>query len=286
MLRKILFIISFMFLLSSQAFAAEVSVSLPEKVDVDGLLEVVVNVSTDGELINGAKIVLDYDENLLEFVGYKEEGSLIGLWVEHPQAKDGYVSFSGVIPGGVVGLFDPEDKTLAPIPLARMLFMTKSGGVANFSFQNSEILKHDGRGSLIEHSRSTGQVSIVGGDSSGVKKIFDSNPPVDFEVSFIESGFFSRTPSMVLFNARDLESGVKEYKIAVPGLGWRNAESPHPVARSIFSYNLHVRAYDFSGNFSEALILIPGLVSVHYVLIFVIVLGLCFVGLRMIKLKL
>jgi len=79
---------------------------------------------------------------------------------------------------------------------------------------------------------------------------------------------------MLVFQASDLDSGIREYKIKVNHGRWLNVNSPHPISRSIFSRNVYVRAYDFEGNFKESNIYVPGYLPFIYLLILLLVIAL------------
>jgi hypothetical protein len=153
-MKKIFFFFIFLLLLPLAKIHAEsISLGLPKTVQVGEIFEVLVQADSGGNLVNSVSIMLDYDENLLSFSGFKESETVINLWVDSPREERGRVYFSGIVPGGVLGLYDPRKTELEDIPLTRLLFTARGAGRAEFSFANSEILKHDGRGSALSHQR-------------------------------------------------------------------------------------------------------------------------------------
>ncbi len=72
---------------------------------------------------------------------------------------------------------------------------------------------------------------------------------------------------MIIFNTNDVDSGIKEYKMSVSGGDWQATKSPQSIAKSIFSRDITVRAYDFFGNFRDANIIIPGIVPLKVLLL-------------------
>jgi hypothetical protein len=88
---------------------------------------------------------------------------------------------------------------------------------------------------------------------------------------------------MIIFNTNDVGSGIKEYKVKMSGLGWRTVESPMPISRGIFPLNIVIRAFDFSGNFQDAGISIPGMFSYRWLGIIFMLFVLCVMGLKVLK---
>lgn len=275
---------------STKAFAANVFVSLPPSVRVGENFEVLVNVDSDGILINSVNIILDYDQNLLSFSGYKNDTSLIRLWVDSPYEKYGSVYLSGIIPGGVVGLYNPNKKELSALPLVSLLFTAKAEGLAIFSFNKTEILKHDGKGTQLIHTRKGGEIivknNINNDENLDIKNdISDKEKPEPFEITLLEPSLFGRTPFMIVFRANDNGSGIKEYKINEGGSLWKDVESPHKISKGIFSRNITIRAFDFYGNFEDSSIRIAGIISPQFLWIIFVLIMFCIGGYKMIKYK-
>ena len=273
------------------ALAAEISLSLPQSVNVGENFEVLINGNTDGVLINSVNIILDYDQDLMSFSGYKSDGTVISLWVDSPNEQNGNIYMSGIIPGGVFGLYDPNKQGLEAIPLARLFFTAKKDGNAVFSFIKTEIFKHDGKGTSLIHTDKGGKVTIrdkVIAKSNEIKvdDIFDNEKPEPFEITLVEPSIFGETPLMIIFNANDTGSGIKEYKINDGALGvWKNVQSPQEISQGILSRNVTIRAFDFYGNFQDSSIRIPGFGLPRFLWIILILIIFCIVGYKVLKYK-
>jgi len=72
----------------------------------------------------------------------------------------GQVSFSGIIPGGVAGLYDASKKGLSPFPLVHLLFTPKNIGTTNLSFADSKLLENDGSGTPVVHDSPSVSITI------------------------------------------------------------------------------------------------------------------------------
>ncbi|MEO5635001.1 MAG: cohesin domain-containing protein [Candidatus Paceibacterota bacterium] len=254
------------------SFAASVSISAQEFIKVGDTFEVIVSVDSGGELINSIDMVVDYPEDLISFAGYKTEEGVVKLWISSPKEANGKISFSGIIPGGVLGVYDANQKGLSAIPLTTLLFKAKISGAGEISFSKSEILKNDGHGTSLTHSEIGSVINIKEGNSVQTGGIEDKGIPEPFLISFIESSLFSATPSMIIFNTNDRESGIKEYQIKSAGEDWKVASSPVPVTKALFSNNIVVRAIDFNNNYREESIEIPGLLRAKYLFLILILL--------------
>lgn len=276
------------------SFSADLSISLPAEVKLGNNFEALVNINSDGILINSAELTIDFDENLVSFSGYKTDGAVIDIWLEAPSEKKGKVYLSGIIPGGVAGLYDLDSnnrQVLGPTPLVRLLFTARREGNAEFSFNETKILKHDGSGTELSHIKNSNMVSIKSEIKEDEKEAGgsvqnDLEKPEPFEITYINASAFSRTPSLIMFSANDTGSGIKEYKMNIGGSLWVNVQSPREISKGIFSKTITIRAYDFAGNFQDSKIQIDGIVSPAVLIIVLILLTiLCFMGYKMIKYK-
>ncbi|MDE2399719.1 MAG: hypothetical protein KGL67_01770 [Patescibacteria group bacterium] len=261
-----LIFILFLTLFAGKVFAADISVSVPPTVNVGDTFEALINMNSDGVPINSADIVLNFDQSLMSFSGYKTDNTFIGIWLDSPHEKNGSIYMSGIIPGGVSGLYDPSKKGLGPIPLVRLLFSAKTSGNAVFSFSKTEILEHNGSGTALPHSEIDGNTVIENNidpkaNSNPRENILDKEKPEPFNITFLEASMFSRTPSMIIFKANDAGSGIKEYKMNIGGSMWTNVQSPYPISKVLLSQTITIRAYDFAGNFQDSSITIPGLLA-------------------------
>jgi hypothetical protein len=152
-------ILAFVFKVNS-AFAANVSFDAPATANVGDKINVTVNAETDGVLINSAELTIGYDDSFLSFSGYSDTNSVIKLWIETPSANAGQITLSGIIPGGVTGLYDANKKGLGPVPLVHLFFVAKKPGAVSLSFVDSKILEQDGKGTALPHDNISTNIMI------------------------------------------------------------------------------------------------------------------------------
>jgi hypothetical protein len=278
-------------LLPATSFAASVFFDVQKQVEVGSTFEITINADTDEELVNSIKFVLDYDETLLSFSGYKSNAGVVGLWIRSPYEKQGQIHMEGIIPGGVSGLYDPNEEHIGAVPIVTLIFKSLRPGVGSFNFIQSEILKHDGKGSTLDHRRGESSITVKEKPKTDesiepVEDIIDAEEPEPFMVTFIGPSTSSDTPPLIVFNALDAGSGIKEYQVKVDGTNWVNAASPFVVAQGLFPYSITVRAYDFYGNFKDSIVTIPGMVSAPTLTLIILALFVfCIIVYRVVKYK-
>lgn len=284
-----------LFILPRTSLAASVFLSTPSAAHIGDTFEVIVHIDTGGIIINSVDLSLNYDRDFLSFSGYKDDQGVVKLWISSPhEEKDGLIQMSGIVPGGVSGLYDSNKIGISAVPVVALLFTAEKAGATNISFIQTKILQHDGKGTELAHDQKSLEFNIL--DKSAVSSVLggpenctatlDKNPPAIFEITFIESSLFSQTPPMIIFNTSDAESGIKEYKMQIGNGVWFDTKSPQPIRQSIFSRNITVRAFDFNGNYRDAKLHIPGIISLKYVLLiisFLILSGI--LGLKLLKYK-
>lgn len=268
-MRKIFILILILLSFGTQVQAAELSFVVPESVQVGTTFEAVVNLQSDGVYINAADIVVNFDKDFLTFAGYKEADGVLGFWIERPHLENGEVHLAGVIPGGVNGTYDPNKAGLQPIGLAKILFIAKKPGITNMFYTKSQVLKHDGLGSELAHTRRNANITILAGKSTvdtepepvtGVV-IDDIAAPDSLSVEYFESNLFLKTPSIISFYSSDRDSGVSHYEMQIGDGDWRRVESPRRLSESLFKRRVSIRAYDFAGNYRETAVTVPGSVT-------------------------
>ncbi len=268
------FLISFIFYNST--YAAEVFFDVGEEVKVGSAFELDIKLNTDKQVVNSIDFVVDYDENLFTFLGYKDTNSVVKLWLESPRAENGKIYFTGIIPGGASKTYDSNKSNTEEVLLAVLDFKANKIGGGTFLFDKTYILKNDGLGTELEHIQKSLAVSVINNKSDNNEEVKtelskqDEVPPFPFEISFVEGTLLGQTPRMIIFNTNDLDSGVKEYRIKNKAGEWDIIKSPHPVSKTLFSHNISIRAYDFYGNYQEASIGIPGFIPFVYVIILIL----------------
>jgi len=273
---KFILIASFFFGLNfcfvNNVSAASVYASVPSMIKVGEVFQVVLYADVDNEAINSVDMTVTYDNSMVSFSGYKSENSMVKTWIDSPRTEGSNVVLTGIIPGGISGVYDARKSDVGDIPLVSLMFKAVKSGTSEFSFLKSVILKNDGNGTELVHEKKVNKIEVLSIKQNGVlvkktdtsvsvENTIDTENPESFPVDFIKSSFFSRTPSMIAFNAMDSGSGIKEYEIKINDGEWKTVKSPYPVPKSLFSQILTVRATDFYGNSMEVSVNTSGFID-------------------------
>jgi hypothetical protein len=225
-----------------------------------------VYLNTGGVSINSIDIGISYPQDLLVFKGYQEDSGVVKLWLNHPEDQSGIIQMKGIIPGGAEGLYDPSKKNLSPLPITRLLFIAKKLGEGTLAIDHSTVLLNNGYGTELSHDKLNTSIKIESKNeisqenTTKANELDDVLPPEQFSISFVKSNFFSKTPSMLIFDANDLDSGIERYEINIDG-EWIKVSSPLPMYKSFFSKQVIIRAVDYYGNIRESNIIISGILS-------------------------
>ena len=250
------FFLSLIFLLSLSAnvFAGEIYFENKSKIQNGEFISLPIYLNTLGENINTIDVEIYFNKELFVFEGYKE--STFKNWIIPPKVEDNKIYFTGIIPGGVSGVYDPNSNDLTPIPVISLSFRAKSVGQSSFIFVKNEVLKNDGVGSRLEVTKKDLNILITENldNPKLIESTIDEKPPLPFTLKIIEN---EETGKLLVFQTTDLESGIAYYQIK-KGLKWENIESPYRLEKPFFSKVLNVRAYDFDNNYSESSINIDG----------------------------
>lgn len=284
-MKKIFIIIGIAFINIHTAYAASVFVVSPSEVTNHTNFNVMVKLDTGGSEINSVDIILKYPRDLFTFKGYREDNVIKKIWIIQPKDTDGVIHFSGIIPGGVEGIYDPDKPDIQPIPLVSLLFTPKINGTGDFTINHSEILKNDGYGTPLSHEEKSSSTLVSIDNDSQVTDTEDKELPEPFIIEYIPSGFFSKTPPMISFFTTDKGSGIEKYQMKNSRNIWLDVVSPVPVTRGIVKSQISIRAVDFSGNIRQSSVEIPGLFSPLQLFSILMFFGACYFVFFMVKRK-
>lgn len=263
--QKHIFILSFALACALSIFikteASIVSIKAPNTVSVGERISVDILVDPEDKSINSIESTIIFPSKILEFSGFSGKQSSIPIWVEEPKEKQkGSIYFSGVIPGGIERLYDPLNESNTAIPVVRLFFIAKASGTADFVVGNSSVLENNGKGTATNVIAKDLSIKINPSDSPEKETalVMDKVAPKPFSVKVVERSVFGKTPRLAVFSAEDSDGAIERYEIAIGNLEFHEAKSPFPLPYRLFPYTLTARAYDYSGNFQEQQVTIPG----------------------------
>ncbi len=225
-----------------------------------------------GKEINAVSASIVFPQDLLEVLSIRDGSSILTLWVERPTVKDGAISFSGVAPGGFIGIMRPEN-VIEPGKVLGVVFktrgtdakpnaeLTQSGLVG---IQNPVVLLHDGLGTRAELEISNFEFLISKQIPFSEIPIIetDTTPPEPFTPEVGSSPNLFDGKWFLVFATQDKESGIDHYEIRESrrktkretGAKWLGAESPYLLKDQKLKSYVYVKALDRAGNERIAII--------------------------------
>lgn len=251
------------YLFAFSCSAAELSFSMPTQSQVGSRVVVDILLDPQGDSINSVGVTFSFPHELLTFRGYDSAQGTIPMWVESPkELPTGDIHFSGIIPGGLERLYDPENPSQNSIRLTRLIFEGQNSGTGKMAFKEALLLKNDGLGTTVSSEVSQHTFIILPSSDETQKENNTSSdllPPDPFSISILEKSSFGMAPRLAIFEAKDKESGIEHYEAQINAHQFKKVVSPLPLPARFFTYTLNVRAFDFYGNYREQSIRIPGL---------------------------
>lgn len=238
----LLVILAFSMLIPTALSAAEIRVNA-EKVNVGVGDQFLVNVTVySTESVNTIEGQIVFPTDKLAVKEISDGNSVVNFWIERPTlGSDGIVSFSGITPGGFVGVNNH---------ILSVIFEARETGLASIEMHSLKALLNDGSGTEVPLSAHNTAVSIKAGDSQVRKeKVIDQEPPEDFILVITEDQALFEGRKFLVFAAQDKISGIDHYEIREGEWGWFTvAESPYPLKHQLRDRKIFVKAIDKNGN--------------------------------------
>lgn len=202
---------------------------------------VVVSMDTQGETVNAIEGTIQFPDSALVLKGIREQGSIVSLWIKEPEAKDGNISFSALIPGGYQG----------EGVLFSLVFQATKEGESLIDFNKGRVLLHDGKGT--ESTISFVSLPIVISQElesgKGVVLQYDRESPEPFQLQITQD---PAERHFLVFAAKDKNSGIDHFEISLLVNGettkWQRAENPFVLERYKDIEKIWVKAVDRAGN--------------------------------------
>lgn len=236
-------------------------------------------INPEGKRINGIEGTINFPQNNLSFVRAEEAKSIVGLWVEKPTDTDGNIHFAGVIPNGFDGVIDPFNPSVKlPGLVVRLVFEgkghTESALILLDKFYST---LNDGLGTTENIKQSSLKISVKDFSSPVTYKTEDSNPEL--------TAYVTRDPNLfdneyvLIFDAHDSQSGIKEVLVKEGKGDWEKIESPYLLKDQTRHSIIKLQAINYSG-FNVTITIAPlsyGLFQLKNIIFIIILLILLFV---------
>ncbi|HNW71652.1 MAG TPA: hypothetical protein PKZ36_00440 [Candidatus Paceibacterota bacterium] len=196
---------------------------------------------------NGIEGSINFPTDKLSFIRSEVGKSVINLWIKEPEEKKGKIKFSGLITNGFSGVIDPFDsENKLPGTIIRFVFEPLMPG--NITLETSSMLlaKNDGMGTL--ENIEPQSINLVIQD---INNLFfylhenDTNP--ELEASVVREPNLYDNKYVLIFNAKDKESGIKSVMIKEGNRNWVEIKSPYLLKDQTRHSLISVRAVNFSG---------------------------------------
>jgi len=158
--------------------------------------------------------------------------------------------------------------------LVHLIFHAKNNGTGDFKFLETQIIQNDGKATNLDHDKINQSIFVKKLEeqiNNPLENLIDDTPPDTLEIDLFESYVFLNTNSMMVFNATDVDSGIKKYELKTNNQ-WHEVKNPLSISRGLFPREINIKAYDFSNNFIEKKIIIPSLISSNLILSIVLLL--------------
>ncbi len=250
---KYIFIVIFIFCGLAAAVSASAATMLLER-DVSntrsGLVWVNISLRPDGDRVTAlaGKMILSGNARVSEI---RDGDSIISAWIERPSVVENSIRFSGIIPGGFYGTFNPYLEGPQP---GVVLAIGLEGDAGAVEMSLRELEAYGGIDGSIAISLATEPLQL---NFSETQKTtagdVDTYSPADFIVEILKFPE-TREQLFAVFSARDSESGIDHFEIQEtedanpnPAL-WQKTETPYLLKDQTRSHYLFVKAIDRQGN--------------------------------------
>lgn len=199
------------------------------------------------ESLNALKGELVWPGDILSVKEIKEGNSVMSLWIRRPQAANGVISFSGLIPGGYIA----SDGFIFSV-----IFEAQKAGSGSLSLRDLQVLLNDGKGTGAAVYSRPFAFNIAAETPHVPLPIMpdDFTGPEPFTPQIASSTAIFGGKWFLAFAAEDKESGIDYYEVfesRSEGVGaWAHfvaAESPHLLSDQSLKSYIYVRAVSKGG---------------------------------------
>ncbi|MBI4085096.1 MAG: hypothetical protein HY432_01135 [Candidatus Liptonbacteria bacterium] len=203
--------------------------------------EVSVFLDSESQRINAVQGNIIFPADILDFKEIHDGNSVATLWVEQPHlASRGSIFFSGIIPGGYVG-----------VKGFLFSFVVKGSTVTNglISAKDAKAFLNDGLGTeakikVSDFSFTISEAPIAGNLLSPADTVSPESfsPSISNDQSVFDGKWF------LIFNAQDKGTGIDHYEVKEGGGQFVEAQSPYLLKYQALDKDIAVKAIDRAGN--------------------------------------
>ena len=202
---------------------------------------------TEGKKINGIEGSVSYDKNTLSFVRAEEGSSIISPWLDKPYTEGNKVKFSGIIPNGFDGVIDPFDQNnkLAG-KIIRLIFQSEYEGDGIISTSDFYTTLNDGLGTIDNINPTSISIKVNKKPNPFIYKTESDSTPVLSAYITRDTNLFNGK-YVLIFDASDIKTGIKEVRIKEGRRDWKSIESPYLLEDQSRHSIITLQANNYSG---------------------------------------
>lgn len=217
-------------------------VSQDEEFYVDLLLD------AEDQFINGIEGNVSFIGGDLSFVRSLEVKSIMDLWIKKPEIEKFSIHLTAISTYGFSGVIDPFNQNdKLPGLVTRLFFKPSVSGEVLFTTPRFVVTLDDGLGTMIEVAPISYSVFVT--DEVYVPEITEeiiiSEPEIQAYV--VQDKNLYNNKYVLIFQAKDNETGIDRVLIKEGRRKWREIESPYLLKDQSRQSLINIQALNFSG---------------------------------------
>jgi len=219
-----------------------------KEIAINQQFQVDIFLNTENEAINAIEGKVVFPEKFLELKEIRDGNSIINFWIERPQAVNGEIIFSGIIPGGYL---NKEGLIFS------LVFQSIQEGRGQIEIRDIKTLINDGQGT--ETKTTTSDLQFVISKKAPISppiviEIEDTDLPETFEPAVASDPTMFEGKYFLVFATQDKGSGIDHYEVQenrkqkIEDGNWEVAQSPYVLKDQELKSFAYVKAVDKKGN--------------------------------------
>lgn len=250
--KKIILVVLFIFInlfIKNNIYATSFSLdSSNDNFSVGEEFYIDLNIKDVDESINAIKSSIGFLNGTISLLRVENGKSIIKYWIEGVDINsDNEYNFSGIIPGGYSGFLDPfNSNSKINGNILRLFFKAEKMGQANIHTSYIAVNLNDGIGTEVVYPSNNILINIVDNVNLNPRKpIVDSSPDINAYV--INEPYIFNGKYVLVFNAFDKETGIKNVMVKEGYRDWEKVTSPYVLKDQKRKSYIYIRAINFSG---------------------------------------
>jgi len=201
----------------------------------------------EGGFINGIEGNIEFVGGGLSFLRAENAKSMMDLWILNPKLIDNSIVLAGISTYGFSGVIDPfnKDKKL-PGLITRLFFKSNRAGEILFTTSDFTLNINDGKGTEVIASAISLSMSVNNQEyvKEEINQIY-SEPTI--EAFIVRDINLYNNKYVLMFDAKDKESGIEKVLIKEGNKAWKEIESPYLLKDQSRGSVIILKAINFSG---------------------------------------